>query len=63
MDNDKLIEAFNEFKKLRKLADEKGYKFGWIFYRLKEEFGQEIAQKIMPRKRDDCDAWDGDVAD
>jgi len=63
IDNDKLTEAYNEFEKLRKVAEEKDYKFGWIFYRLKEKFGVDIAREVMPRNRDDLDEWDGDVAD
>ena len=30
--------------------EEKGYKPGWTFYRLKDEYGYEIANKVMPRE-------------
>lgn len=49
IDNDKLTEAFNEYEKLRKLAEDKDYKPGWVFYKLKEKYGQEIASKVYPR--------------
>jgi DNA repair protein RadD len=38
---------YNQLKRKQKLN---GYKNGWVFYKLKERFGEEIAQKIMPKK-------------
>jgi len=28
--------------------EEKGYKTGWTFYRLKDEYGYEVASEVMP---------------
>lgn len=47
---DKLTEAYNEFEKLCKEADEKDYKPGWVFYRLKEKYGESIAIEVMPKR-------------
>ena len=32
------------------VARRKGYKRGWIYYELKKEFGQEIADRYMPKR-------------
>ena len=64
INNDKLTEAFNEYEKLRKLAEERDYKEGWVYYKLLEKYGKEIAQEVMPPLYDRNDpGWDGDVAD
>lgn len=39
------------YRKLRAVAAEKGYKRGWIFYRLAEKLGQEAAEKMMPKRK------------
>jgi len=50
-DNDKLTRAFNEYEKLLlSFAEEHDYAHEWIFYKLKEKFGIEIAQKVMQDK-------------
>ena len=48
--NDKEVDAHNEYERLLKVAEEKNYKCGWVYYQLKEKFGTEIAQEIMPPK-------------
>jgi DNA repair protein RadD len=35
---------------LKAQAKAKGYKKGWIYYRLKDKFGEEIANKYMPKR-------------
>jgi len=48
--NDTITEAYSEYEKLHKIAEERDYQQGWIFYRLKEKFGQTIAQEVMPHR-------------
>jgi DNA repair protein RadD len=36
---------------LRDIAKRRNYKRGWIYYRLKEEFGQEVADKYEPKRK------------
>ena len=63
INNDKLTEAFNEYEKLKNIAEERDYKHGWIYYKLLEKFGAEIADKVyVPKKYSDLspgDGWDG----
>jgi hypothetical protein len=35
---------------LKAQAKAKGYKKGWIYHRLKDKFGEEIANKYMPKR-------------
>lgn len=35
---------------LKEIAKRRGYKRGWIYHRLKEKFGEELASKFMPKR-------------
>lgn len=34
----------------KKIAKAKGYKRGWVYYKLKDQFGEEIANEFMPKR-------------
>lgn len=36
---------------LRDTAKRRGYKNGWVFFKLKEEFGEDVANKYAPRRK------------
>lgn len=42
--------AFQEFKRLKKIRKEKGYKRGWVWHCMKMTFGEEIASKYVPKR-------------
>ena len=42
--------ARKEHKRLCKVAKDKNYKIGWVYYRLKEKYSLAMAQEIMPLK-------------
>lgn len=44
---DPIIQRFNELKKIKTL---KHYKRGWLFYQMSAEFGEEIANKFVPKR-------------
>lgn len=46
MDDDKLTEAYNRYEELLDECEENDYPHGWIYYRLKEGFGEEIARMV-----------------
>jgi len=46
---DRLDKAEIKLEELKKICEEKGYKEGWIFYQLKEEFGEYVAETIFPK--------------
>jgi len=48
-DEDLLAEAYNEYEKLRKKAIDFDYKKGWVFYRLKDKYGADIALEVCPK--------------
>ena len=52
-DNDILTDAYNDYEKLLKEAEEKDYKTGWVFYRLKEKYGEKIANEVYGDNRGD----------
>jgi hypothetical protein len=56
-DNDKLTDAFNEYEKLLKIAEEKDYKKGWVYYQLKEKYGEEITNEVYGNNEVDDDTW------
>lgn len=61
--NDVLVNAANDYERFRAIADEQGYKFGWIWYKMKEKYGEEISRRICPNRREDdiiCDPRDVD---
>lgn len=65
-DNDILARAANEYERLLKIAEEKNYKRGWVYYKLKEKFGARVASQIYEPDYSiysDGDGWDGDVSD
>lgn len=41
--------AFQEFKRLQKVKKEKKFKRGWIWHKMKEQFGEKIASKYVPK--------------
>ena len=43
----KAFQRFNELKKIRK---DKNYKRGWIYFKMLEEFGEEITQKYCKKR-------------
>ncbi len=44
------IKISRRIAELKKIQKQKGYKRGWLFHRVKEEFGHEIAEKIFPKR-------------
>lgn len=36
---------------LKDIAKRRGYKSGWVYYKLKEEFGEDVANKYAPRRK------------
>lgn len=44
-----------EIEKLKKERKAKGYKRGWVFYRLVDMYGQEVAERFMPKRK--VPAW------
>lgn len=38
------------FAALKKQAKENGYKRGWIYYRMVQEFSSEVANRVMPKR-------------
>lgn len=46
LDEDELTEAYNRYEELLNECEENDYKHGWIYYRLKEEFGEETARMV-----------------
>jgi len=38
-----------ELPKLRETQQENGYKSGWVFYQIKNKYGFDIAQRVLPR--------------
>ena len=52
MINNELIEAGNEYEKLLKIQEEQDFKKGWVFYRMKEKYGQEIADYYCNNSKD-----------
>jgi superfamily II DNA or RNA helicase len=44
-------EIINFIKEKRKLAKEKGYRRGWVYWRLVDKFGEEVANKFMPKPK------------
>ena len=45
--DENMMKTFFELKKLRK---EKNYKRGWIFHKMKDEFGEMIAEALCPKR-------------
>jgi hypothetical protein len=39
-----------EYLRLKAVVEKKGYKPYWIFYRMKEKFGEEIAKQFCEKK-------------
>lgn len=35
-----------EYERLLKECQEKGHKAGWVFYKMKEKYGEEIAKAV-----------------
>ena len=50
INNDKLVDAYNEYEKLLNIAEEKDYKHGWIFFKLKDKFGEPVAIRVCRDK-------------
>jgi DNA repair protein RadD len=44
------IQVHRFIKELKKIKREKGYKRGWIYYKLVDKFGQELADKYFPKR-------------
>ena len=39
-------EQSDEYERLLKVCKDKNYKSGWVYYRMVEKYGKEIADKI-----------------
>ena len=66
INNDLLVKAANDYESLTRRQEELGYKHGWVYYKLKEKYGEEIANEVY--EKDYCDitsgdGWDGDEGD
>jgi len=49
IDEIKTLMAQAELPKLRETQQENGYKSGWVFYQIKDKYGFEIAQRVLPK--------------
>lgn len=47
------------FKELSRTRERYGYKMGWIYQRMRERFGEEIAQKFCPWEQKTKSFWRG----
>jgi hypothetical protein len=45
-DQELIVRAGNRLKKLIDEREQNDFKRGWIYYKLKEEFGEKIARKV-----------------
>lgn len=45
--SDPIKRRFEELQRLRKLS---GYKRGWIFHKMKDEFGEQVAEEFVPKR-------------
>lgn len=45
-----------EYERLLEEAKVRGYKTGWVYYQMKEQFGEEIAKQIC-EKNDEYEEW------
>lgn len=55
INDDLLTKAYNDFEKLRKEAEEKDYKPGWVFFKLRDKYGLEIANTVFQDGVEDSD--------
>lgn len=44
------LEIKRELARLKGLQKERGYKRGWIFFQLKEKYGEEVAERYYPKR-------------
>lgn len=44
------LQAISRFSELKMIKKAKGYKRGWIWHTLEREYGEEIADKLCPRR-------------
>ncbi|HUV82879.1 MAG TPA: hypothetical protein VMW53_07390 [archaeon] len=56
MSSDILIDAIDEYEKLLEEAEEKGYEHGWIWHKLNEKYGEEIANQVY-ESDDEYEEW------
>lgn len=42
--------AKRDMKEWKKFAKKKGYKKGWVYYRMNDKYGQELTNQLMPKR-------------
>jgi len=50
-------ERRKEYERLLKECKDKGYKSGWVYYKMIEKYGEEIAKEIC-EVDDEYEEWD-----